>query len=795
MSYNIQRAAVIGAGIMGAGIAANLANAGIPVLLLDIVPADASESSDRAARNRIAQAGLDKALKAKPASAFFTPRAARLVTVGNTEDDFGRLADADWIVEAVIERLDAKRDLFKRIEEARKPGAIVSSNTSGLPATQLVEGMSDEMRRHFLITHYFNPVRFMKLLELAPSPQTDPELMRYMGAFCSQKLGKGVVYCKDRPNFIGNRIGTHGFMATVHRMLDEGYKVEEVDAITGPAIGHPRSATFRTADLAGVDTLVHVADNLYENLPDDPQRELFRMPQFVRDMVDHGWLGDKSGQGFYKKVRDSEGKSDVLAIDPATLEYNPQPSLHFSSLDSVQNNPDAAERLRALITSNDRAGRLAWELTADTLTYSASVAEEIADDIVNIDHAMRWGYNWEAGPFQTWDALGVEWLAQRLEAEGREIPALVRRVRSNGTGSFYTDGAEPRYFDFGSGTYLPLPASETPLRLNVLKRAGKTVKANRSASLVDMGDEVLGVEFHAKMNAIDDEMVAMLVAAVEEAKHNWRAIVVGNEAPDFCVGANLAQVLMAAKMRMWPVLEKVTHAFQQANLALKYSEAPVVVAPAGRTLGGGAEIVMHGARAHAAVETYIGLVEVGAGLIPAGGGCKELLARWASATPEHGPFPASRHAFEVIAVATVATSAFDAQQYGFLRKTDAVSLDRERLLADAKADALALAEAKAKGQWQPPTPPTFRLPGSGGRLVLEQVVDNLRLQGKASEHDAVVAGKLARVLTGGDHSPLDTLTEQDVLDLEREAFVSLAGMPKTQERMEALLKTGKPLRN
>ncbi|HEX6818526.1 MAG TPA: 3-hydroxyacyl-CoA dehydrogenase/enoyl-CoA hydratase family protein [Ktedonobacterales bacterium] len=795
MSYNIQRAAVIGAGIMGAGIAANLANAGIPVLLLDIVPNEAKDSADRAARNRIAQTGLDKALKAKPASAFFTPRAARLVTVGNTEDDFGRLAEVDWIIEVVIERLDVKHDVFRWIDAVRKPGSIVSSNTSGLPASQLVEGMSDDMQRHFLITHYFNPVRFMKLLELVPGPKTDPELMRYMGAFCSERLGKGVVYCKDRPNFIGNRIGTYGFMATVHRMLDEGYKVEEVDAITGPALGHPRSATFRTADLAGVDTLVHVADNLYDNLPDDPRRELFTLPPFIRDMVARGWLGDKTGQGFYKKVKGAEGKSDVLAIDPATLEYRAQDSTHFSSLDTVKNMPDVAERLRTLITSSDRAGRLAWELTADTLTYTAEVAEEIADDIVNVDNAMRWGYNWEAGPFQTWDALGVEWMAQRLEAEGRTVPLLVQRVRSNGTGSFYTGGAEPGYFDFATGAYKPLPASSTPLRLTVLKRAGKTVKENRSASLVDLGDEVLGVEFHAKMNAIDDEIVAMLVAAVEEGKRNWRAIVVGNEASDFCVGANLAQVLMAAKMRMWPILEKVTNAFQQANLALKYSEVPVVVAPAGRTLGGGAEIVMHGAKVRAAVETYIGLVEVGAGLIPAGGGCKEMLARWSSATPERGPFPASRHAFEIIAVATVATSAFDAQQYGFLRKSDTISLDRERLLADAKAEALALADAKAKGQWQPPTPPTFRLPGPGGRLVLEQVVDNLRLQGKASDHDAVVASKLARVLTGGDHSPLDTLTEQDVLDLEREAFVSLAGMPKTQDRMEALLKTGKPLRN
>jgi 3-hydroxyacyl-CoA dehydrogenase len=792
MSYEIKRAAVLGAGIMGAGIAALLANVGIPVLLLDIVPPDAKDSKDRAARNRFAQIGLERALKARPASAFYTEKAARLVIIGNTEDDLDKLGEVDWTVEAVFEQLEVKRELYERVEPVRRPGSIITSNTSGLPATMLLEERGEDFRRHFLITHFFNPVRFMKLLELVPGPDTDPELMRFMGSFCAERLGKGVVYCKDRPNFIGNRIGTYGFMATVHRMLDEGYRVEEVDAILGQPMGRPRSAVFRTADLAGIDTLVHVADNLYENLPDDPQREQFRMPEFIREMVNRKWLGDKTGQGFYKKEKGGEGRSEILAIDPRTLEYRPQDSVHFSSIDSVKDNPDASERVRTMVEAGDRAGKLAWELTADTLLYAAAVAPEIADDIVNIDNAMRWGFNWEAGPFETWDALGVANLARRVTAEGRALPPLVEEVLNNGTGRFYT---EDSYWDFNAHAYRPLPQTAATLRLAQLKKAGKVVTSNRSASLIDLGDEVLGVEFHAKMNAIDDDLVAMLRAAVEEGEKNWRAIVVGNEAPDFSVGANLAQVLMGARMRQWPLLEKVTNAFQQANLALKYSQVPVVVAPVGRVLGGGAEIVMHGQHVRAAVETYMGLVEVGAGLIPAGGGCKELLARWQSMTREQGPFPVSRHVFEFVAVATVATSAYDAQNYGFIRKSDAITLDRERLLADAKADALKLAEANARGEWQPPTPPTFRLPGAGGRLVLEQVVDGLRLQGKASEHDAVVAGKLAYVLTGGDCSPLDTLTEQDILDLEREAFVSLAGMPKTQERMDYLLKTGKPLRN
>ncbi|WIG57282.1 MAG: 3-hydroxyacyl-CoA dehydrogenase/enoyl-CoA hydratase family protein [Ktedonobacterales bacterium] len=795
MSYSIQRAAVIGAGIMGAGIAALLANVGVPVMLLDIVPPDAKDSTDRTARNKVAQTGLERAVKAKPASAFFTPKAARLVSIGNIEDDLAFLGEADWICEAVFERLEVKQDLYARIERVRRPGSIITSNTSGLPATMLLEGRNDDFRRHFLVTHFFNPVRFLKLLELVAGPETDPELMRYMGEFGANRLGKGVVYCKDRPNFIGNRIGTFGFMTTIHRMLNEGYKIEEVDAVLGPAMGRPKSAAFRTADIAGIDTLTHVADNLYENLPNDPQRELFRMPQFVSEMVKRGWVGDKMGQGFYKKTKDDAGRSEILVLDPATLEYRAQDSVHFSSLDSVKGNPDVAERVRTVIDATDRAGTLAWELTADMLLYSATVAEEIADDIVNIDRAMRWGFNWDAGPFETWDALGVEALAKRMTAEGRRLPPLVARVLGNGTGRFYMETPERQYFNFLSGTYQPVPMTGPHLSLSPLKKAGKVVKSNRSASLIDLGDGVLGLEFHSKMNTIDDDLTAMLKTGVEEAQQNWRALVIGNEAPDFSAGANVAQVLMAAKMRQWPLIDRALSTLQQAHQALKYSTVPTVVAPAGRALGGGCEIALHGQRVRAAAETYLGLVEVGVGLIPAGGGCKEMLVRWQSMAREGGPFAASRHAFEIIAVATVATSAFDAQQYGFLRTSDNVTLDRERLLADAKDDALALADARDRGEWRPVTPSTFHLPGAGGRLVLEQVADNLRLQGKASEHDAVIAGKLAYVLTGGDCSPLDELTEQRILDLEREAFLSLCGMPKTQERIEAILKTGKPLRN
>jgi 3-hydroxyacyl-CoA dehydrogenase len=797
MTYNIQRAAVIGAGIMGAGIAALLASAGVPVLLLDIVPPGSESSTDPTVRNKFALGGIEKGLKAKPAPAFFAPRAAKLVTPGNTTDDFDKLAGVDWIIEAIIEEIGAKRDLFARIEATRKPGTIVSSNTSGLPATMLLEGRGEDFRRHFLITHFFNPVRFMKLLEVVAGPQTDPALMTYIGEFGSAKLGKGVVYCKDRPSFIGNRIGNYNFAITAHRALERGYKIEEVDAIFGPALGRPKSAVFRTGDLAGVDTLLHVADSLYENLPEDQQRDVYKLPNYIRQMVERKWLGDKTGQGFYKRAKNAEGKTEILVLDPATLEYRTQDSVHFSSLDSVKSVPDPAERVRSVVSSDDRAGQFAWDITADTLLYTATVASEIADDVVNIDNAMRWGFNQDAGPFQTWDILGVAKTIAKMEAEGRTIPPLAREVAANGVGSFYHDG---KYWDWNTKSYQPLPASAQRASITLLKKQGaKIVKENRGASLIDLGDDVLGVEFHTKMNALDDDIALMLAAAVEEARTNWRAIVIANDAPDFSVGANLAQVLMAARMRQFPLIERAVRNLHAGNLTLKYSPVPVVVAPAGRVLGGGCEIVLHGQHVRAAAETYLGLVEVGVGLVPAGGGCKEMLARWQvlsqKVTHEGGPFAPARHAFEIIAVATVATSADQARDYGFLNRTDKVTLDRERLLEDAKADAIALAEAKARGEWTPPTPPNFRPAGEGARLVLEQQVDNLVLAGKATPHDRVVAGKLAWVLTGGSHTPLETIAEQDMLDLEREAFLSLCGTPATQARMDYMLKTGKPLRN
>ncbi|MFL5626057.1 MAG: 3-hydroxyacyl-CoA dehydrogenase/enoyl-CoA hydratase family protein [Ktedonobacteraceae bacterium] len=796
MAYHISKVAVLGAGVMGAAIAAHLANVGIPSLLLDIVPPDAGKD-----RDKVARAGLEKALKARPA-AFYSKRAASLITVGNIEDDLEDLADVDWIIEAVVERLDIKHDLYTRIEQVLTPGTIISSNTSGLPAHMLTEGRSEDFRRHFLITHFFNPVRYMKLLELVPNVDTDPALMEFMQQFATEVLGKGVVLCKDTPNFIANRIGIYGFMSTLHYALAEGYTISEVDAILGPNMGRPKSAVFRTADLSGLDTTVHVADNLYANATDDPQREIFRMPETVREMLRRGMLGEKSGQGFYKRIKSPDGESTILELNLDTLEYQPQQKVRYPSLGAARNLDDPAERMLTVLAGDDRASQLARQTTADSLIYSANLASEIADSIVAIDEAMRWGFNFDLGSFEVWDILLQHPEVMEKVLQGREVPELVRRVQSEGKGTFYSGTAGQRsYFDFHTGSYLPVPEPEGIISLQVLKASNKVVRDNGSAALIDLGDGVACIEFHTKMNSIDEGIIEMLRYAVEEGQKQFRALVIGNEAADFSAGANLLLVLMGARQGEWKMLEGAINGLQQAHQVLKYSPIPVVAAPAGRALGGGCEIIMHANHARAYAESYIGMVEVGVGLVPAGGGCKELLLRYGASLESQqarktgGPFTPARRAFETIAVATVSTSAVEAQGLRFLRKSDMITPNRDLLLRDAKADAIHLAEAQAAGKWQPAQPSMMLLPGTGARLVLEQQVENMLITGKISEHDAVVAHHLARVLTGGECSPITPVPEQYVLDLEREAFLSLCGTEKSQERMQAILMTGKPLRN
>lgn len=796
MTYKIQKAAVMGAGVMGAAIAAHLANVGIPSLLLDIVPPDAGKD-----RDKIARTGLEKALKARPA-AFYSKRAASLVTVGNIEDDLEELADVDWIIEAVVERLDIKHALYTKIEQVLTPGTIITSNTSGLPAHMLTEGRSEDFRTHFLITHFFNPVRYMRLLELVPDVDTDPALMEFMQHFATETLGKGVVLCKDTPNFIANRIGVYGFMSTLHYAFEEGYSVGEVDAILGPNMGRPKSAVFRTADLSGLDTTAHVATNLYQNAVDDPQRETFQVPEVMREMVQRGWLGEKSGQGFYKRVKNADGSSTILELNLKTLEYEPQQKVRYPSLGEARNISDPAKRVLAVLNGDDRASQLARQTTADALCYAATIAPEIAESIVAIDEAMRWGFNFDLGSFEMWDVLLHNPEVMQKVLQDRPLPELVQRVQKEGQGTFYTGTAgQRRYFDFHSGTYQPVPMPAGIIKLDTLRADNKVIRDNGSAALFDLGDGVAGVEFHTKMNAIDEGIIDMLRYIVEEGQKEFRAVVLGNEAADFSAGANLLLVLMGARQGEWKMLEGAINGLQQAHQLLKYSPIPIVAAPAGRALGGGCEIIMHTSHARAYAESYIGLVEVGVGLVPAGGGCKELLLRHGAnvesqlAKKTGGPFTPARRAFEIIAVATVSTSAVEAQELRFLRKSDSITVNRELLLRDAKADALKLADAKEAGKWQPPTPQMLLLPGPGARLVLEQQIENMLLTGTISEHDAVVGRHLARVLTGGDCSPINPVTEQYVLDLEREAFLSLCGTEKTQERMQAILMTGKPLRN
>lgn len=817
MAYQIRSAAVLGAGVMGAAIAAHLANVGIPSLLLDIVPPDAGSD-----RDKIARVGLERALKARPA-AFYSKRGAQLVTIGNVEDDLARLADVDWIIEAVIEQPNIKRGLYEKIEQVLSPNTIITSNTSGLPASILTEGRSETFRRHFLITHFFNPVRYMHLLELVPDVDTDPGLMQFMQKFGAEVLGKGIVVCKDTPNFIANRLGVYGFMSTLRRALDEGYTISEVDAILGTPMGHPKSAVFRTVDLSGLDTTMHVANNLYENAPNDEQREIYRIPDVMREMVQRGWLGEKSGQGFYKRVKNADGSSTILELNLKTLEYEPQQKVRFPSLGEARNINDPAERMLAVLNGDDRASQLARETTADAIIYAANRAQEIADSIVAMDEAVRWGFNYELGNFEVWDALikhpdilqktladrPIPELVQRrgrliapMQEQGRDSPSRASSSHIDEQGIFYTGPAgQRRYFDFNSDSYKPVPVLEGAISLPALNAAGKTLRDNGSASLIDLGDGVACIEFHTKMNSIDEGIIEMLRYAVEEGSQQFRALVIGNESPVFSAGANVLLVLMGARQGEWKMLDAAINGLQQANQMLKYSPIPVVAAAAGQALGGGCEIVMHAHHTRALAESYIGLVEVGLGLLPAGGGCKELLLRYGAdlatqmARKTGGPFTPSRRAFEIIAVATVSTSAVEAQELRFLRKYDAITVNRDLLLRDAKADALRLAEAKEQGKWQPPQPQQMILPGVGARLVLEQQVDNLLLLHKVSEHDAVVAHHLANVLTGGNASPLTPLTEQDVLDLEREAFLSLAGTEKTQERIQSFLMTGKPLRN
>ena len=765
----INSVAVLGAGTMGAQIALHCANAGIPVLLLDL-------SAD------VAKQGLDRARALKP-DPQFTPDVFRLVATGGFDTHLDAIARCDWIMEAVVERLDVKQQLLAKVDAKRRPGSIVSSNTSGIPVAAIAQGRSDDFRKHWLGTHFFNPPRYLRLLEIIPTAETDPSVVSTMVKFGDHVLGKGVVIAKDTPNFIANHVGLYGVARTLDALATGKYTIEEIDAITGPAVGRPGSATFRTMDIAGIDVLAHVLRNLSEHLTSDADRQAFAVAPLVDALIEKGALGEKTGKGFYQRRKSAAGETEIWTLDPATLEYRPKQSARIASIEAGKSMDDLAERVRMLFNSKDKAGEFLRATLAPTLVYTARVTPQIAHSIDDVDRAMRWGFGWELGPFELIDVIGAKDVvaaAQGTHVMAGGIPPLIASLLEAGV---------PR---FREG--LVKPASPDLQILRTAKEQGRVIRKNAGASLVDLGDGVIAVEFHSKMNAIGGDTIQMLQAGVKEAAKSGQALVIGNDAPNFSAGANLMLVLLEAQEGNWDELDLMIRTFQQTTLALRYSAVPVVAAPAGLSLGGGTEIPLHCDRVQAAAETYMGLVEVGVGVIPAGGGTKEMLVRAMAQlpSPQSDPLPYVSKAFETIALAKVSASGPDAQRLGYLQTTDAFTMNRERLMADAKAKAL----ERVREGYHPPAPRTaIPVGGESVTAALNLAVHLMWRAGRATDHDALIARKLAHIFGGGNLPHPTTVGEQYLLDLEREAFMSLLGERKTLERIQHTLKSGKPLRN
>jgi 3-hydroxyacyl-CoA dehydrogenase len=807
----INKVAILGAGTMGARIAAHFANAGVPSFLLDIVPPDA----DAPARNKIAAAGLDAAKKSKPA-AFMEPSLARLVTVGNFDDDLKKLADVDWIIEAVVENLEIKRALLKKVEAIRKPGTIITTNTSGLPVGKIAEGFSDDFRRSWFGTHFFNPPRYMRLMELIPTPEADRALIDAVSHFCDVRLGKGVVMAKDTPNFIGNRIGTFSVLNVIRLMQEMDLTIEDIDALTGQAVGWPKSATFRTIDLVGLDILGHVVSNMTANVRDE--RSDLRLPDFFTKMLERKWLGDKTKGGFYKKVKGGAGGDDErMALDWKTLEYHPRQRPKFAALEMAKNIEDTGARLRTLLgiegtpQKNDKAGAFLWAALSDLWTYSANRVPEVSDSIVEVDRAMKLGFNWELGPFELWDAAGVEPTVARMKKEGKPVAANVEKLLAAGAKSWYAD--EPKtasgrkYWQLSTGNWQTVEVPAGVWSVTVAKKSNGVVKKNSGASLVDLGDGVACIEFHSKMNSLGGDIIGLITQSLKPGGpgDNFDAFVITNDAANFSVGANLMLLLMSVQEEEWDDVDLAIRQFQGMTQAIKFSPKPVVSAPFGLCLGGGTEISLHAAARQPHAELYTGLVEVGVGLLPGGGGCKEMLLRAVdlaagSRSKASGDglagsvemLEAMKKTFQTIATAAVATSANEARGLGFLNDSDRISMNRERVLSDAKARALELARAG----YEPPVPRNdIPAPGENLLAALKMGVYLMRQGDFITDYEVKLGGKIAEVLCGGNVTPGTPVSEQYILDLEREGFKSLCGEKKTQERIQYTLKTGKTLRN
>ncbi|KGR91629.1 3-hydroxyacyl-CoA dehydrogenase [Ureibacillus massiliensis 4400831 = CIP 108448 = CCUG 49529] len=794
MSYNIKKVAVLGSGVMGSGIAAHLANIGIPTIILDIVPKELTKEEeakgltleDKVVRNRFALSALQKLQKQKPAP-LTSKKSLSLLTVGNLEDDLDKIKDVDWIIEVVVENLEVKKDLFERIDTFRKEGTIISSNTSGISVNAMAEGRTEDFQKHFLGTHFFNPPRYLKLLEVIPTKQTLPEVVQFMKTFAENVLGKGVVIGKDTPNFVANRIGTYGLLVTLREMLERGYSVGEVDSVTGPLIGRPKSATFRTLDVVGLDTFLHVAKTVYDQTTGDEQK-VFDVPDIMKKMVENGWLGAKSGQGFFVK----RGK-DIFEIDIETLDYVPMKKLQAPSIEMAKQAKGVSNKVKTLVYANDRAGELLWNIFAPTLIYSGELTGVIAENIVEIDNAMKWGFGWTQGPFEMWDAIGVKKSVEKMEQEGRVVPSFVKEMLANGFESFYTEVDGDLAF-YNGAQYEKIPVNEKVIDLKRYKKQRGVIKSNSGASLIDLGDGIALLEFHSKSNAIGLDIVQMLNYAIDEVEANYKGLVIGNQGKNFCVGANLGMILMEAQDDNIFELDFVIRSFQKAMRRIKYSKKPVVAAPFGMTLGGGSEVCLPASHIQASSETYMGLVEVGVGLIPGGGGNLALYEKFLKGIPngvEIDYQAIATKVFETIALAKVSTSGEEARDNNFLSFADGISVNPDHLIYDAKQAALALYEAG----YTPPVPKKVKVVGAPGYATLLLGAQGMYQSGYISEHDLKIAKKLAYVIAGGLVPYGTEVTEEYLLNLEREAFLQLVADPLSQARMQHMLVKGKPLRN
>ena len=801
MRRKIRTAAVIGSGVMGGGIAALLAAVGVKTLLLDIVPFDlkADEKNDPVARNRIVKAGLDAVLASSP-SLLMQKKDVDRITIGNLEDDLDKLADVDWIIEVVVENLQIKKDLFKRIEQILSKGTMVSSNTSGIPLKAMSAGLSKEFKQHFLGTHFFNPVRYMKLLEIIPGEETLPEVLEFMADYGERILGKGIVWAKDTPNFVGNRIGVQGMVKAIQMMVEEGLTIPEVDALFGPVMGRPKTAMFKTADLVGLDVLAHVAKNTYDLVANDEGRSSFVMPEFVNTMIEKKLLGKKAQSGFYKTDLTPEWQKIRKVIDPATLEYAEYEFASFPCLEAAKKAKTLPDKMQAVVYGDDKGAQFAWKAVAHNLIYAANRIPEISDNIVEIDNAMKWGFNFEMGPFETWDAIGLAKSIEKMEKDGMAVPQKVKKMLAAGNTAFYkSENGRRFYYDFAGETYKERLVSENIISLGSLKSTGKIVKENSSASLIDIGNDVFCLELHTKMNSLNQEIIEFLPEVLETVDANAAGLVIGNQAGGmpgaFSAGANLMDVAAAVKENRFADLEKMIAGLQYGLLNLRYAPFPVVAAPFGLALGGGCELCLASDRIVAHAELYMGQVEIGVGLLPAGGGCLNLWRKFLASVPavvtdlDLAKFFIP--VFMSIAMAKVSMSAAEARANGFLGPNDRIVFNRDHLIGEAKKEVLKM----LNDGYAPPVKGRIKVLGQAAQGMVAAQISDMSNGGFISEYDAFLARRIAYVISGGDVRDNAEVTDDVILSLERRAFIDFLKEGKTQARIEHMLKTGKPLRN